>query len=309
MQNHHIPEQFQRQMIDLHGDEGAAWLARLPDILAVCEERWGISIQPPFPNLSYHYVTPAIRTDGTPVVVKACSPTDEFETELTAMRHFDGHGFAKVLAFDEIDEVMLLERLVPGTPLTQVEDDEEATRCAAAVMREIWRPGLPDYPFKTVSDWGKGFARLRQYYNGGSGPFPPALLLEAEGIFAEFCASESERVLLHGDLHHDNMLAATRQPYLAIDPKGVIGEPAYETAAMLHNPLPQVLDYPNPGHALERRVAILSEMLGFERARIRGWGMAQAVLSAWWVIEDFGRLEGFGKSVLTCAELLAKIKG
>ena len=309
MENYHIPDHFRRQMIDLHGDEGVAWLARLPGILAACEERWGISIQSPFPNLSYHYVTPAIRTDGTPVVVKACSPTDEFETELAAMRHFDGHGFAKVLAFDEIDEVMLLERLVPGTPLTQLEDDEEATRCAAAVMREIWRPGLPDYPFKTVRDWGKGFARLRQYYNGGSGPFPPALLSEAEGIFAEFCASESERVLLHGDLHHDNMLAATRRPYLAIDPKGIIGEPAYETAAMLHNPLPQVLDYPNPGRVLERRVAILSEMLGFERARIRGWGMAQAVLSAWWVIEDFGRLEEFGRSALTCAELLAKIKG
>jgi streptomycin 6-kinase len=115
----------------------------------------------------------------------------------------------------------------------------------------------------------------------------------------------SELVLLHGDLHQDNILAATRRPWLAIDPKGVVGEPAYETAACLHNPQPQLLNMPQPGRVLARRVDQLAEELNLDRARVRGWGLAQAVLAAWWGVEDGGHV---WDAALGCAELLAAIK-
>ncbi len=301
-----IPDDFACKMIALGGEEGRAWIERLPVILAACEQRWGLAIGLPF-DLSYNYVAPAVRRNGTPVVVKACLPDGE-TTQVEALRLFDGHGMVQLLEYDEGDEVMLLERLRPGTPLSIVEDDEKATSIAAAVMRQLWRPVSQEHPFPTVFDWGKGFVRLRQHYGGGCGPFPPALLEEAETLFAELNASMTDQVLLHGDLHHENILAAEREPWLAIDPKGLVGEPAYETGALLRNQLSVVFEDPQPVHVMARRVEQLAGELGLDRSRVRDWGLAQAVLSMWWSIEDFGHLEDYDMETLACAELLAAIK-
>ncbi len=300
-----IPEKFKREMIALHGEDGQTWLDHLPGVLADCERRWHITIDLPFPNLSFNYVAPARHAGGTRVIVKACSPTGEFGWESEALRLFDGHGMAQLLDSDRHDQVMLLEYLYPGTALREVEDDELATSIAASVMREMWHPAPPQHSFTTVQDWGKGFTRLRQHYNGGSGPFRPALLEEAETLYAELCASMTDLVLLHGDLHHENILAAQRRPWLAIDPKGVVGEAAYETGSWLRNPYPGLLKLPNPRRILARRIDQFSAELGFERARIRDWAVSQAVLSAWWGIEDFGFVL---EDMMAIAELLAEIK-
>ena len=111
-------------------------------------------------------------------------------------------------------------------------------------------------------------------------------------------------VLLHGDLHHDNILAAQRAPWLAIDPKGLLGEPAYETAAFLSNPLPRILQDSDPRRLLTRRIAILSDELDIERQRIRDWAIAQGVLAAWWDVEDSGKLN---EPMLAYAQIVASI--
>jgi streptomycin 6-kinase len=110
---------------------------------------------------------------------------------------------------------------------------------------------------------------------------------------------------LHGDLHHDNLLSATRMPYVAIDPKGVLGEPAYEIGAFLRNPLPDFLARENPHKLMERRVDMTVEYLGFDRQRIIGWGFAQAVLSAVWCDEDG---VDCGAEVIQVAEILTHLK-
>lgn len=299
-----IPDEFAQARITYQGEDGQRWMQRLPTILAACEERWNITIGTPFPNLSYHYVTSATRGDGSRVIVKASAPTGEFVQESEALRLFGGRGIVALLEHDDDHEVMLLEALEPGTLLRSVEDDEQATSIAASVMRQFWRPVPANHPFPTVSDWGRGFTRLREHFAGGTGPFPPRLLGEAETLFAELSASMAEPVLLHGDLHHDNILAGTRQPWLAIDPKGLVGEPAYETGALLRNPLPGLLQMPQPGRILARRIDQLAEELALDRARIRGWALAQAVLSAWWSVEDEGLI---GSDAIFCAELLASI--
>ena len=133
---------------------------------------------------------------------------------------------------------------------------------------------------------------------------PTALVERAEALFARLLASQAEPVLLHGDLHHFNVLAAQRQPWLAIDPKGVVGEPAYDTAALLHNPA-ELLDAPHPSKALERRIDQLAEQLGLDRARVREWGISQAVLAAYWGWEDSGHV---WEEALRFAELLSAIR-
>jgi streptomycin 6-kinase len=157
-----------------------------------------------------------------------------------------------------------------------------------------------------VADWGEGFARMRERFGGTAGPLPQRLTDEAEQLFADMLNSMDEHVVLHGDLHHFNILAAERQPWLAIDPKGVVGEPAYETGALLRNPWPELLSRPNPERVLARRVGQLADELGLDRRRILAWGIGQAVLSAWWSVEDHG--DDSWKSAIEFAEMLASIK-
>ena len=300
-----IPEDFACFMIELFGEEGRAWLDRLPTILAACQGRWNLTIGAPVGNLSFNYVAPAILADGTEVMLKI-GLTDEFPSQPQALRHFDGHGMVQLLAYDEHNAVMLLERLKPGTSLRAVEDDEIAIEAAANVMRKIWHP-LPQkhYPFPTICDWSEGFARLHKLYDGGTGPFPPAVFDKAEKLYAELSASMAEPVLLHGDLHQDNILSAEREPWLAVDPKGVIGEADFETGALLRNFWPDILSLPDPKSLLARRIDQLSAALGFDRERIYGWGFSQAVLSVLWGFEDTGKLEN---GDLYFVELLDAIK-
>jgi streptomycin 6-kinase len=92
--------------------------------------------------------------------------------------------------------------------------------------------------------------------------------------------------LLHGDLHHDNVLSATRAPFLAIDPKGLAGEPAYEVGPYFYNPQPELKQHPNLVQLFEWRMAILVEHLQMDRERLIACAFAHSVLSAAWSIED-----------------------
>lgn len=299
-----VPAQFSRTIIEVYGAGGAEWLARLPDLIAEFERRWSLTILPPFAPLSYNYVAPALRAEGRPVVFKAGVPNPELRTEIEVLRLYDGHGIVQLLEADIDRGVMLLERLQPGTPLSTLADDQRATSIAAQVMRQLWRPAPRQHSFPTVAKWAAGLRRLRRRFEGGAGPLPARLVEKAEALFVELIGSMAEPVLLHGDLHHDNILAAERQPWLALDPKGVIGEPACEVGALLHNIAPQFLAGSSPGRILARRVHQLADELGFDRARVRDWGLAQAVLSAWWSIEDHGH--GW-EWAITCAEALESV--
>lgn len=291
---------FRRTIIELYGETGNNWLDRLPSLISTLAEAWSLTVLPPFPNLTYNYVAPAMRENGELVILKVGVPNPELTTEIAALRLFDGRGCARLLASDETRGALLIERLLPGTPLRSLEPDDRITLIAAEIMQQIWRPASDDHPFPTTTTWGEGFARMRRAFDGGSGPFPSALADAAERLYAELDASSAAPVVLHGDLHQDNILAAHRAPWLAIDPKGVVGEPAYEVGALLRNPPPW--HTPNElVRIMARRVDLLAEALGFERERIAGWGLAQAVLSAWWSYED--HRHGWEEAI-ACAEAL-----
>ncbi|HEX7175919.1 MAG TPA: aminoglycoside phosphotransferase family protein [Pyrinomonadaceae bacterium] len=304
----HVPDELRRNVTTCHGRAGVQWLDALPAILDACAARWSLRLGLPFTPLSYNYVMAAERADRTPAVLKVGVPCRELETEAAALRVYDGRGCARLLEADTQLGALLIERLEPGTPLSAglvtETDDEEATVTAASVMRELWRPAPDAHEFPRVSDWGAGFNRLRARFGGGSGPFPPALVREAESLFAELLETAAAPVLLHGDLHHYNILAAGRDRWLAIDPKGVVGEPAFEVTALMHNPA-GLLEMRRPVEVLGRRVELLARELNLERARVRGWGIAGLVLSAWWSFEDHG--EGWERGV-ECARLLAAVK-
>lgn len=282
-----VPEPFAKTITNTFGADGSAWLQRLPDLLDEFAQRWSLTILPHFSNLSYNYVAPALRADGTEVILKLCVPLSEMLTELNALRLYDGRGICRLLDSDEVQGAMLLERLKPGVMLATVTDDETATAIAAQVMRQLWRPAPAEHAFPTVAKWAQGLDRLRKRFDGGTGPFPVKLVEEAERLFAELIPTMGEPVLLHGDLHHYNILQAEREPWLAIDPKGVVGEPAYEIGALLRNPF-EIDKRPDLVEFTTRRIDQLAAELKIDRARIRGWNVAQALLSVWWDYEDNG---------------------
>ena len=299
-----IPQNFIETTQDLYGVDGTEWLSKLPMLIADYAERWSLTVAPPFENLSYNYVAPARRSDNIPVVLKTGFPNPELSCEIDALRLYDGHGMVRLLETDPEQGVMLLERLEPGMMIADLDNDTTATQIAAQVMRQLWCPVPDEHSFPTVAQWAQGLRRLRAEFDGGCGPFPQVLVEAAESLFNDLLSSMDQTVLLHGDLHHYNILSASRQPWLAIDPKGVIGEPAYETGAWLRNPLP-LMTWPRPERVLARRIDQFADELGLDRERIRGWGLAQAVLSAWWYWEDHGSV---AEDTLACAQILAALK-
>ncbi len=288
-----IPAPFAEKMAVVHGELGRQWVEDLPGLLDAFAARWDLRLGEPF-SLSYNYVVAATPADGSPAVLKAGVPKREFHTELAALRHYDGRGSIRLLEADEDAGVMLLERAEPGTTLretlTDAASDDAATKIAAGAMRDLWQPPPADHSLPSTQDWARGLERLRARFDGGTGPFDPDLVALAESLFRDLHASAATPVLLHGDLHHDNILAATRAPWLVIDPKGITGESAYEIPAFLRNPSPWLYDQPDPAATTARRVAIFADELGLDRQRIHQWNLAQAVLSAWWTFEDHARV-------------------
>jgi streptomycin 6-kinase len=284
-----VDEAVRRTLLTNRGPEAEVWLGLLPGLLECAVARWQLHDLAPFPDLSFNWAGHAHLADGTPVVLKVCPPDREFHSEAAALRLFHGRGSVQLLGVEPEDGALLLERLLPGKMLTTLPDDDEATRIACRVMRDLWVPAPTDPElaalFPTVERWFQGFVRLRQTFHGGTGPFPATLVEEAERLAAALLAENDRSTLLHGDLHHFNILTSQRG-WVAIDPKGVVGDPAYETAALLHNPWDRIMTRPDPAGLFSRRITIMAEELGIDGRRILAWGLSHAVLSAWWCYES-----------------------
>lgn len=285
------------------GDGGKEWLESIPSLIKEHEEKWSIQVLPPF-NLSYNYVAPVRRADGSDAVLKIGFPDDkEFKTEIEALKIFEGHGCEQLLETNPEKSAILIERVKPGKPLSELENDDEATKAIVQVMRELHKPLPDDHSFITVSEWTSAIPTYIQTY-GDNGPMPLWLVQKAQNLFLELIETSAPAVLVHGDLHHDNVLSSARDEWLAIDPKGIAAEPLYEVAAMIRNPYEKLKDITNLEPLLMKRVLLLSEALQADPSRIHKWCIAQTVLSAVWNVET---TKGSGHSGRV-AEVLAKME-
>jgi streptomycin 6-kinase len=279
-----LPGPFIQTIENAFGPRGRDFLQSLPDLVAEAGRRWQLTDVQPVSNLSYNYVATARRA-GREVVLKLGVPDREFISEIVALRLFDGRGAARLLEADEDRSMFLLERLRPGELMAALRDDAQATHIAADVLLALWRPAPANDKLIQLSDWFKGFAGLRQRFEGGTGPLNRRMVERAEAAVKGFFGEPYVPTLMHGDLHHFNILSSERG-WLAIDPKGVIGPAAYEVGPLLINPWLVTGLHPETPQLLQNRIAILSEHLGFEKERIREWGLAHALLSAWWSLAD-----------------------
>jgi streptomycin 6-kinase len=221
-------------------------------------------------------------------------------SEISALKLFNGDGACRLLESDAERGFLLLERLQPGTMLSELEDDDQRTHIAVDVMQRLWREAPAEKNFIRLSNWFNGLKKIRPHFNGGTGPFPKKILERIESFLPELF--DAPPILLHGDFHHFNILKSERG-WLAIDPKGVIGPAGYEIGPLMINPWGSLSDGNRLKVQTERRVGILSERLSWERETIINWALAHAVLSAWWSIED-DMDEGYS---LQCAKIFSEI--
>jgi streptomycin 6-kinase len=218
-----------------------------------------------------------------PVVLKvARQPGDEWHCG-RVVQAFEGSGMVR--AYASAAGAVLLERLHPANSLADLAlngRDDEATEILAEVLKRLSHPQVSAPDFATVQEWGSGFER---YLTGNDEQIPRALVAQGQQMYAELCASQQDMRLLHGDLHHYNVLFDDTRGWTAIDPKGVVGEIEYEIGASLRNPFegPELFCAPA---TIERRLRQYENGLKIDGERALRWGFAQAILSAVWSVED-----------------------
>ncbi len=296
---------LKKTIIGVHGERGIEWLRTLPALIQECVQRYSISLDKPFDGLSFNLVIPGKLADGTEAVLKLGVPCKELTTEAHALRLYRGRGAVRLFEADTERGILLLERVIPGDPISECENEDSSTIIAATLMTMLWRESPAGAVFPSLADWYQGFEKLRARFCGATGPFPAGMVERAEHQSSELLASSQAEVVLHGDLHHLNILAASREPWLVIDPKGVIGDSAFEPAIFLLNRLPEGLNETEIVRLVGRRVSIFSEVLSVPRERIIGWVNSFAVLSAWWSYEDS---TGSWEEGLALAETVSRVE-
>jgi len=264
-----------------------AWLDGLPALVARLADLWSLHVEAAawLPTLILNFVAPATRADGTRCVLKVSRHLDDTRTEIVALRLWAGRGAARVLEAEPALGALLLERLEPGTNLVSLAaaDDDAATRIAAASLRQLWQVAPVEHQLHPLASWCAAYDRTRAALEAGRDGFPAALFRRADALRADLLASTPVAYVLHGDLHHYNLLRAQRADWLAIDPKGLAGDRCFDVCQFFRNPLPW---RPLAVATNRRRLDIFADELGLDRGRIKSWALVHAVLDACWDVED-----------------------
>ena len=259
-----------------HCASGAAWLDRLPGLVAALCDYWGLELGPPYAGSAVSYVA-AARRGGVPVVLKIQWPHRESTQEAEALRAWAGDGAVRLLDHDPVRHALLLERCTPGVALSAA-NGHDPIGVLIGLLPRLWRP--VGTPFQTLGDEAARWRRSLAAAPRPSGPFEPRLLDAAVDLLAALPQDMAEAVLLHQDLHGENVLAAEREPWLVIDPKPLAGERAFALA-----PIVRSVEFGHTRAAVLHRLDRLSAELGMDRARARGWTIAQTV--AWGLDSDW----------------------
>jgi streptomycin 6-kinase len=239
------------------------WLPRVPRLLDECVERWQLRLGEPYPSGAAGLAVRADLPDGTPAVLKVSNPHREAEQEADALERWDGDGAVRLLARDGERSALLLERCVPGTVLAAAPG---ALDVLIGLLPRLWKSGDGFRPLEEEAGW---------WIDEIERDVPNGRLKDAALHFiAELAPTQGEQVLVNQDLHGENVLAAEREPWLAIDPKPLAGEREFAVASIVRS-----FELGHSKRDALYRLDRLTAELGLDRERARGWTIAQTV--AW----------------------------
>lgn len=248
------------------------WLTALPALVERATDRWALRVGKPFATSHVSWTAPVTRTDGSDAVLKVQFPHPECEHEAEALRHWGGDGAIRLLAHDALDHALLLERCAPGTALS--DEPGIALDVIVGLLRRTMVPA--GEPFATLSTEATAWAeRLPETWDQAGRPFERRLVDAALELLRDLPDSADDAtVLVHQDLHGQNVLRAEREPWLVIDPKPLAAEAAFAGAPIVRS---NVL-----GHSraeVWRRVDAVADGIDVDRHRVAAWALAQTV--AW----------------------------
>lgn len=249
------------------------WRERLPESVNGLARRWQLTVGVPFDREegSCAWVAPVTRSDGTRAVLKLAVPHFEGEHEIDGLRVWSGNPTVQLLEWDDDLGAMLLERCDPGTPLGAVPEPEQDLEIAQ-LLRRLWQLPPGGHRFRPLSAmlalWTEeALARRSRWHDAG-------LVGEGVRLWRELSSSTESNVLLATDLHAGNVLRAEREPWLVIDPKPFVGDPAYDATQHLLNCRTRLLR--DSGGTIRR----FAELLHVDHERVRLWTFARAAVES-----------------------------
>jgi streptomycin 6-kinase len=299
------------------GPDADAWIERVPRELPELAKRWSLTLGEPFDAETISYVLRAERVDGTPVVVKVLYPhfpETPFAQEAAGLRMWDGRGIVRLLDADTELGAQLLERAMPGTSALELSDDD-ALSVAADVLHRMWSaPAAPHAAIRPLTEQAHIWAtEIERDWNAAGQAYERELLERARTTLGRLADDlkrrpEKELVLVHGDLHHGNVLRAEREPWLAIDPKPMLGEREYDVRAPLCDRREALFADADPSSRLRRRLDVLLGALGdIDVERALAWAFAVELTWCTPGLGDPGPDGGSARLQLRSARLLASL--
>jgi streptomycin 6-kinase len=278
-----LPKPFKTTIESIYGRDGETWLAGLGERIETLAGLWDFRDVRIVPNLTFNFIATVTRkADGQPAVLKICPAGRSLQPEVQWLEHYKNVA-ANVFAFDQNQDAFLMEYCDPCTSLKDFLDqngDEAATRQLCQVIKKIQKKQDDESSFKHLSELIPDLHSLK-------GIAPQRLYSKALGLFFQLTHDRSGDVLLHGDLHHDNILLHDTG-WKVIDPHGYIGDPVAETGVQMYNPVGDLPKGAALATHIDRRIHVLSEELGYDVDRIQAWCFCITMLSAAWNVEDFG---------------------
>ncbi len=262
------------------GEEGAQWLDSLPGRIAELEREWHFRTGPTFDHDGcVSWIAPVVLAGGSEAILKIGLPHEEARFEAEALRFLDGRGAVRLLQASDDGYSLLLERCVPGTDLWSL-NVEEGDAVAARVLARLWREPAPNAPFVTLADL------VAQWWEevppkAIAEGYDPDHVAQAVVLGRKLATDQPKCVFLHGDFHPGNVLAAQREPWLVIDPKPLVGDPAYDLAQWLGNRYEAAIETADPVAVLRNQILRFAERLELAPARIAGWTFVKALGWEW----------------------------
>ncbi|MFI9295712.1 aminoglycoside phosphotransferase family protein [Streptomyces gardneri] len=274
----HVPEELALSQAKYNGEAGRAFVAGLPARAEEFLGRWGLKLIGPSMYGVASLVLPVERiADGTRAALKMQILDDETEGEPVGLRAWDGAGSVRLFDHDAGTGTMLLEWLDAARPLSTVEDTRDALRIVAELLGRLVALPAPA-GLRTLGDIAAGMLADVPDAAARLGAADAAVLRDCAAAVRDVVGEPGDR-LLHWDLHLDNVLAAEREPWLAIDPKPLAGDPGFDL-------LPALTDRfdPDPDELLWR-FDLLAEVVG-DRRRAAAWTLGRVLQNGLWDVED-----------------------
>ncbi len=283
-----FPERFRRYATREFGRAGEAWLAELPSILKRCCDKWGLTLGRPTEEIKVNYIAYVEMGTGAEAVLKVGVPHGDFSTEMEALAIYEGRGVNRLIDCDKVLNAMLLERLRPGKMLDSVENVREQSAIAARILQKLHAiPPPSNHALPHFVDWlRRAFADARSCKDRVRARGYVEQIPRVESMMEILMEPDEPQILLHGDLHHWNILSDAGRGWLAIDPKGVIGASCLDVGRFINNAMGFGETAAEKREILLEAIAVFSDVLGENEERMFAGAFCDKIMGASWGLKQ-----------------------